>query len=575
VSEISEHSASYDIRGATILVIDDNPANLGVLSDYLDHRGFRALVAQSGEIGLKRAQQVRPDLILLDVLLPTIDGFETCRRLKADDATKDIPVLFTTVLMEPKDKLKGFQAGAVDYITKPFQEEEVLARVTTHLRMRKLTHSLQAQNVQLQATQAALRTANEELELRVTERTAELTQTNRLLREQIDERMRLEAQLLQAQKMESIGRLAGGIAHDFNNLLTAIVGYAELADAALAPADPVHGDLQAIRDAADRATALTRQLLAFARKQILDSQVLDLNGLILNLDRLLRRLIGEDVELVTLPASDLGYIKADANQIEQVLVNLAVNARDAMPNGGKLTIETANVILDDIFAQQHVSVIPGAYIMLAVGDTGIGIPPEQQAHVFEPFFTTKESSKGTGLGLATCYGIIKQHGGNIWVYSEVGRGTTFKVYLPRTSEAASALPTSQTEEAARGGHETVLLTEDEEAVRRLTARVLRSLGYTVLEAADGEEALHISGEYGGVIDMLLTDVVLPRFSGLALAEQLLDRRPSVKVLFMSGHTDHTIVHHGVLVSSASFLQKPFSSELLARKIREVLGTRTY
>jgi two-component system, cell cycle sensor histidine kinase and response regulator CckA len=388
----------------------------------------------------------------------------------------------------------------------------------------------------------------------------------------ITERKRLESQFLQAQKMESIGRLAGGVAHDFNNLLTVIIGYVELARDTLTPDNPLHSDLEAIRDAADRAAALTRQLLAFARKQILDPQILNLNDLVLNLDKLLRRLIGEDIELVTLPTADLWSVKADANQIEQILVNLAINARDAMPSGGKLTIETANLILDEAYARHHMSVSPGFYVMLAVSDTGVGMPPEMQAQVFEPFFTTKQAGKGTGLGLATCYGIVKQHGGHIWLYSEVGQGTTFKVYLPRTTEVADVQHTYETPKTLLVGDETVLLVEDEAAVRQLAIRVLRQLGYTVLEATDGADALRVAGEYPGAIDLLVTDVVMPQLGGAALAERLREAHPRLKVLFMSGYTDHTIIRHSLLEPGVAFLQKPFVPEMLARKVREVLAT---
>jgi signal transduction histidine kinase/ActR/RegA family two-component response regulator len=387
----------------------------------------------------------------------------------------------------------------------------------------------------------------------------------------ITERKRLESQFLQAQKMDSIGRLAGGVAHDFNNLLTVITGYVELARDMLTPDNPLHSDLEAIGDAADRAAALTRQLLAFARKQILDPQILNLNDLVLNLDKLLRRLIGEDIELATLPMPDLWPVKADANQIEQILINLAINARDAMPGGGKLTIETANSSLDEAYARHHMSVSPGFYVMLAVSDTGVGMPPEMQAQVFEPFFTTKQAGKGTGLGLATCYGIVKQHGGHIWVYSEVGQGTTFKVYLPRTTEVTDAQQTYETQEILLAGNETVLLVEDEVALRQLAVRVLRQLGYTVLEATDGADALRVAGEYSGAIDLLLTDVVMPQLGGAALAERLRETHPRLKVLFMSGYTDHTIIRHSLLEPGVTFLQKPFAPELLARKVREALA----
>jgi len=389
----------------------------------------------------------------------------------------------------------------------------------------------------------------------------------------ITERKLLEEQFLQAQKMESVGRLAGGVAHDFNNLLTAIAGNAELAIEALPADHVVRADLREILNSAERATVLTRQLLAFARKQIIEPQVITLNHLIGNMDKLLRRLIGEDIDLVTLLATDLELVKADPGQIEQVVINLAINARDAMPDGGKLTIETRNVALDQDYAQQHVSVTPGYYVMLAVSDTGIGMDEETRRRIFEPFFTTKEKGRGTGLGLATCYGIVKQHGGNIWTYSEPGHGSTFKIYLPRVDEPAEHLPQTADAHELPRGTETVLLVEDEPAVRALAARVLRERGYIVLEAANGDEALHMAHECAGVpIHLLLTDVVMPHMSGKALAEQLQSLYPTIKVLFISGYTDNAIVHHGRLDAGVEFLQKPFAPSVLASKVREVLDS---
>lgn len=386
----------------------------------------------------------------------------------------------------------------------------------------------------------------------------------------VTRRKQLEAQLLQAQRMESIGRLAGGVAHDFNNVLTVISGYTELALTELPPDHPIAADLNEIRKGAARATDLTRQLLAFARKQIIEPRILSLNDLIIDMDRMLRRLIGEDIELVTLPAPDLWSVKVDLGQIEQVLVNLAVNARDAMPEGGRLTIETQNVMLDAGYTQRHANVVPGSYVMLAVSDTGTGMSSELQAHAFEPFFTTKEVGKGTGLGLATCYGIIKQHGGNIWVYSEEGQGTTFKIYLPQADAPAEDLVRLNPAATLPRGRETVLVVEDEDAVRGIATRVLRDQGYTVLEATRGIDALQLAQSHDGGIQLLLTDVVMPHMSGKVLAKQLVHIYPHVKVLFMSGYTDNAIVHHGQLDAGIAFLQKPFTPDTLAHKVREVL-----
>jgi PAS domain S-box-containing protein len=388
----------------------------------------------------------------------------------------------------------------------------------------------------------------------------------------ITERKRLESQFLHAQKMESIGRLAGGIAHDFNNLLTVITGYSQLALEQLSTGADVRDDLEEIQKAADRATSLTRQLLAFARRQIIEPRVLNLNDLIIDIDKLLRRLIGADIDLVTLPAADLGSVKVDPGQIEQVLVNLAINARDAMPNGGKLTIGTANVTLDQEYTRQHLGVKPGRYVLLAVSDTGVGMDAEVKRRLFEPFFTTKGPGKGTGLGLATCYGIITQHSGHIWVYSEPNHGTTFKVYLPCATGVAGA-DHSQVASEMPHGRETLLLVEDEPAVRQLAGRVLRAQGYTVLEAVDGQEALRVARQHtGAALQLLLTDIVMPQIGGKALAAHLKDIEPDIKVLFMSGYTDDAIVHHGRLDPDTAFLHKPFSPATLARRVREVLDS---
>ena len=386
-----------------------------------------------------------------------------------------------------------------------------------------------------------------------------------------EERLSLQEQLRQSQKMEAIGQLAGGVAHDFNNLLTVIKGYSQLSRIDLKENDPLRGNIQEIEKATQRATDLTRQLLAFSRRQILDLKVLDLNVLLKDLDKMLRRIIGEDIELVTLLSGDLGKVKIDPSQIEHVIFNLAVNARDAMPSGGKLIIETANVELDEKYAHAHASVIPGRYVRLSVSDTGVGMTQEVKEKVFEPFFTTKEKGKGTGLGLSMVYGIVRQSSGDIWVYSEPGQGTTFKIYLPRTEEEADRPQKREDTDSFPGGSETVLLVEDDELVRDLANRLLKQLGYRVLEATNGEEALTVAKEHDGeTIHLLLADIVMPQMGGKALADRLKIPRPNVKVLYTSGYADNAIVHHGVLDPGTHFLQKPFSLKMLSHKVREVL-----
>jgi PAS domain S-box-containing protein len=385
----------------------------------------------------------------------------------------------------------------------------------------------------------------------------------------ITERNQLEQQLRQAQKMEAVGRLAGGIAHDFNNLLTAIFGYADLLAEDLPPDSPALADVSEIRTAATRASALTRQLLAFSRQQVLQPVVLNVIDVVGDLENMLQRVLGEDVELEARCAADLGNIRADQGQLEQVILNLAVNARDAMPTGGKLTIETANVDLDEHYAQTHRPVVPGRYVMIAVSDTGVGMDAATQARIFEPFFTTKEPGKGTGLGLATAYGIVKQSGGYIWVYSEPGRGATFKIYLPRV-DAPTDRVAAPPELGTVAGTETVLLAEDDALLLPLARDVLKRLGYTVLEARTPADAVAVAKSHMGVIHLLISDVIMPGESGLQLARRLLETRPGLRVLFISGYSDEAIVRHGVLDPGTAFLQKPFTPAALGRKVRELL-----
>jgi two-component system cell cycle sensor histidine kinase/response regulator CckA len=387
----------------------------------------------------------------------------------------------------------------------------------------------------------------------------------------ISNQKRLEKQLQQAQKMEAIGVLAGGVAHDFNNLLNVIIGYSELALRALASDHPVRRDIEQVIKAGQQATSLTSQLLAFSRKQILQPEILNLNDIIDETNRMLRRLIGEDIEIASITKPDLGFVNADPVQLQQIIMNLAVNARDAMPHGGRLTIETANVEFDEDFVRNHADTKVGRYVMLAISDDGIGMDAATQARIFEPFFTTKGIRKGTGLGLSTVYGIVKQSNGYIFVYSELGLGTTFKMYLPRV-EGATAPAAAETKSAKEfRGSETVLVVEDEKAVQALICRVLRERGYNVLEAADGIEAQLIDREYEGEIHLVLTDVILPGISGKDIIAQLKSSRPGVKALYISGYTDKTIVNHGVLDSDVAFLQKPFTTDGLARKVRDVIG----
>ena len=387
----------------------------------------------------------------------------------------------------------------------------------------------------------------------------------------ITDRKMLENQLLQARKMEAVGRLAGGVAHDFNNLLTIIKGYVEMALQRCLDRPDLHGDIRRIENAADRAVNLVRQLLAFSRKQVLRPKVLDLNAIVVNLDQLLRRLMNANIEMKTFASRGVGAIKADPGQIEQVIMNLVVNARDALPNGGRILIETSNVDLDSSYTLDHAVVRPGPYVLLAVTDTGVGMTADTVAHIFEPFYTTKESGRGTGLGLSTVYGIVKQSGGYIWVYSEPGKGTTFKVYLPRVADAVPSFAAPEMPPSAPPkGRETILLVEDEPAVRELIQMVLSERGYTVLEALVPEDAERLAGNNGAEIQLLLTDVVMPGMSGRDLAKRLTARHPHLRVLYMSGYTFNVIAQDGTLEEGISFLQKPFTPQLLTEKVREAL-----
>jgi signal transduction histidine kinase len=434
--------------------------------------------------------------------------------------------------------------------------------------LRQQTESMEAEIFvraqELDEANRQLREANQQLEASWTSLSKEKADALIALRQS-------QEQLLQSQKLEAIGRLAGGVAHDFNNLLTVIGGYCDLVLKDHPLDDAIKLKIQEVRTAADRASALTRQLLAFSRKQVLQPRILNLNETVTELSKMLHRMIGEDIQLRTSLKDGLGNVKADPGQMEQVLMNLVVNARDAMPSGGTISIETADVYLDESYARTHVSATPGHYVMLAVSDTGCGMDPETQQHAFEPFFTTKGLGKGTGLGLSTAYGIVKQSGGNIWLYSELDKGTTFKVYLPRVTEEAEQYKQMVPSPDLLGGTETILLVEDAEMVRNLARQILEDNGYQVLEAGSAREALQLAAENYKEINLLLTDVVMPEMSGHELATRLLNVVPQLRVLYMSGYTEDTIVNHGVLEEGINFMPKPFGPDALLTRVREVLS----
>ncbi|MBI5505270.1 MAG: response regulator [Deltaproteobacteria bacterium] len=640
----------------TILIVDDAPENLRILSRMLTDRGHRVRAAHSGQEALDAARSDPPDLVLLDIKLPDLDGYEVCARLKADAATRDVPVLFLSALNQTREKLHGFEVGGVDYIVKPFHPEEVLARVHTHLELRRLRARLETHVAEILRAEEELRKSEVKLrtifdnvkvgimlldtELRVLETNRQMEtwfpaiggererqcfmsvntsgdagpcqgcpcllsladghtheaslefgepghlRTYRLvaapirdaggkvvavidLVEDITEKISLEHQVRVSQRLEAVGHLAGGVAHDFNNLLTVINGYAGFVMEGLRKDDPMCADLAEIRKAGERATTLTRQLLAFSRKQILRPTVVNLNDVVTNMEKMLRRVIGEDVDLETAVAPDLGTIHVDPGQLEQMIVNLVVNSRDAMPAGGTLTIETANVDLDEDYARLHPDTTPGPYAMLCVTDSGHGMDKATQEHIFEPFFTTKEPGKGTGLGLSTVYGSVKQSGGSIQVYSEAGKGTAFRLYFPRISQPPQALAGAAATAAATGS-ETLLVVEDEEAVRALAKRILGAAGYKVVTAANAGQALLLCERTREPIHLMLTDVIMPDMNGLELAQRLRDLRPEMKVLYTSGYTDNALAHRQILAEGMHFIAKPFRVAELAHKVREVL-----
>jgi len=502
-----------------ILLVEDNPGDARLIRELLrevDGKRFELEQTDRLQAACERLRGAPADIVLLDLALPDSQGLATFERLHREVPGQ--PVVVISGLDDEEMALAAVRAGAQDYLVKGQIEGPLLARVIRHAIGR---HGL-------------------------------------------------EEQLRKSQRMEAVGQLVAGVAHDFNNLLTVILGTADLLLRGTGPTDSRRAGLGEIKSAAERAAILIRRLLAFSRQQVLEPRVLDSNSLIGELERLLRRLIGEDVELRTRLAPDLGRVRADPGQLEQVILNLAVNSRDAMPEGGILTLETANVDLDEAYAQSHASVRPGPYVMLAVSDTGTGMDAATRARIFEPFFTTKGRDQGTGLGLATVHGIVSQSGGHIWLYSEPGQGTTFKIYLPRVDEPPEPAAAGGRPVRELTGSETVLVVEDEEAVRALSRLALEARGYRVLAAASAAEALEIVERHPGPIPLAITDVIMPGISGGELAERLTALRPEMRVIFVSGYTGDTIAHHGVLEPGVHFLQKPFTLDGLARKVREVL-----
>ncbi|MBU1056149.1 MAG: response regulator [Proteobacteria bacterium] len=681
-----------------ILIVDDMEENLYLLEVLLKGNGHDVEAAANGAEALEKLNAGEIELIISDILMPVMDGFQLCRIVKTDENLCHIPfIIYTATYTGPQDQEFAIRIGADRFILKPCEpdvfmeairdvmmtarscsialapvpvDEDEMFKLYSERLVRKLEQKMMELEREVQVRREAEK-ALRESEARLIEaqrlarmgdftwdvETGKLTWSDALFdllgydksdafdyvkvnekihhpddlahvtkwlnnciasgqdkllpheyriirkdgeilfvrtvgnirqrpgkkpeifatvqditeRKQAEEdRKSLEQQLLQSQKLEAVGLLSGGIAHDFNNLLTTIIGNSDLVLIGIPEDDPLRENIEQIRAAGERSATLTRQLLAFSRKQVLQPAVINLNAIALDMKKMLCRMIGEDIELKTLLTPDLGHVEADKGQIEQVIMNLVVNARDAMPKGGKITIETENIYIDEEYANAHVAVKPGSYVLLSISDTGVGIPKENQAHIFEPFFTTKGKGKGTGLGLSTVYGIIKQSSGNIWVYSEPEKGTTFKIYLPRVGK-----PSSKTERKAKTtdsltGSETILVVEDDELVLNFIVKVLHGYGYKILAAANGEEAVKVSGDYKGPIHLILTDVIMPGISSLNMEQKLKACRPEVLVIYMSGYMDNSIVHHGVLDPGKTFIAKPFSPESLGRKVREVL-----
>lgn len=659
-----------------ILIVDDERYSRDLLEVVLEAEGFEVATANSAAAALAMIAVRRPDLMLLDIMMPDMDGYQLATRVRSIPANGSIPIIMLSVLADREARMLGLRAGADDFLTKPVDRAELCARVRNLLRLKaygdyhnsysqileteviartaellERTNHLEAQAVAFRHSEArtnfalgGARMGMWELEIATDKMTWSDTlapvfgltpdqaprtgddffalihaDDRTILKEAIEEDMRtggshevefrvvwpdqsihwtagraclvheadgtgarmvgvgsditarrsLEAQLRQSQKMEAVGQLAGGVAHDFNNILSAILGYSTFVIDSFEPEDPRRADMAEITKAGDRAVALTRQLLAFSRKQVMQPAIVDLNELVLSMRGMLSPLIGEQISLVPILANDLGAVRADRGQLEQVLLNLVVNARDAMSAGGRLVIETANVELDGCFSQ-GTEVRPGSYVMLAVSDNGVGMTESTRQRLFEPFFTTKEQGSGTGLGLATVYGIVHQSGGHVWVYSEPGNGATFKVYLPRTGSCSDGDVPPVPIAVLPVATETILLVEDDDAVRALTRTILSRSGYHVLDAPNPAVAEALFEQHLDAITLVVTDVIMPGSSGPRMFERLAQRRPALKVLYVSGYTDDAIVNQGRLDPGVDFLQKPFTAAALNAMVREVL-----
>jgi two-component system cell cycle sensor histidine kinase/response regulator CckA len=655
-------------RPACILIVDDERQARQILEAMLNPEGFTFQMAKNGEEALAMVAKQAPDLVLVDLMMPGMDGYVLAATLKGNPATRGIPVIMITALDDRESRMRGRDAGAEDFMTKPVERADLCVRVRNLLRLKahgdyhdKYSQMLEGEvgsrAVDLVESERLYRSTFDAAPvgiahmsltgewLRVNQRLCDLLGYSRnelqsvagqtamecdsvageaesfaqmaagtldryvvnekrytrrdggfvwarvnmsvhrdsggesqhyiSVLEDITESRALEAQVRQASKMDAIGRLASGIAHDFNNILSVIMSYSEMLADDLTDIDPMRADLHEIRAAGARAVELTRQLLAFSRQQVLQPKLVDMNEIVAGMGKMLKRLIGASVELHADAAACTSNILVDPGQLEQVIMNLVVNARDAMPGGGTIRIGATEAYLDEAYASKHAGVKPGPHVRLAVSDTGVGMDKLTQARMFEPFFTTKEPGKGTGLGLATVFGIVRQSGGTIWVDSEPGRGTSFEIYFPTAQGLDDARPAVSTPDlGSLRGTETILLVENELPVRVLAGAILRRCGYHVLESESSGDAFLLCEQHPATIHLLLTDVVMPRMNGRQLAERLLMLHPEMKVLYMSGYTDDPIVRQGASAATVGFLQKPITPEMLARKVRETLASGT-
>ena len=590
-----------------ILVVEENLLQAEQLRHILERHNYKVSVEPNAMAALDEIGRTKPQIIISAIHLPEIDGHTFCRKIKEDENLRDISVILLTSLSDTKDVISGLACGADNFVSKPYDEDLLISRVEYTVHNRELRTGKENQNglrfvldgekysiaserhplvdilistyetavqknIKLLRAEEELKALNDRLKIEVEERTSELME--QIVERKLTEQALIESEslLMQSQKMEAVGRLAGGVAHDFNNILTVIMGYSEMLLNSMTEGDDLYRYAEQVKMAGERAASLTQQLLAFSRQQVLQPRVLDLNSIVSGIEKMLERLIGEDIELESFSDMDLGQVRADPGQVEQILLNLAVNARDAMPYGGKLTIRTANVTLDEEEVTENPGMLAGLFVKLSVGDTGCGMDPEQIPHIFEPFFTTKEQGRGTGLGLSTVYGIVKQSGGFIQVDSQPGKGTVFEILFPLLREAVDVVKPPAAASTPLHGKETILLVEDDHMVRAMAQHILQLNGYTVLHADKGGSALLCCLEHQGSIDLMLTDVVMPEMSGPELASRLRADYPGMKVLFMSGYADDTRVQHGLSNRDIEFLPKPFTWDGLVRKVREVLDS---